>query len=80
MELYRYLKTLGKVPVRLVFYPGEGHGNRKSAARMDYSLRLVQWMKHYLQGEGGDPPPPDLDYSDVKPEKADDEAEDKAEG
>jgi dipeptidyl aminopeptidase/acylaminoacyl peptidase len=80
MELYRYLKTLGKVPVRLVFYPGEGHGNRKSAARMDYSLRLVQWMKHYLQGEGGDPPSPELDYSDVKPEKADEKAKDTGEG
>jgi dipeptidyl aminopeptidase/acylaminoacyl peptidase len=68
MELYRYLKTLGKVPVRLVFYQGEGHGNRKAAAREDYSMRLVQWMKHYLQGPGGDPPPPDLDYGAVKPE------------
>jgi dipeptidyl aminopeptidase/acylaminoacyl peptidase len=67
MELYRYLKTLGKVPVRLVFYQGEGHGNRKSAARLDYSLRLLQWMQHYLQGHGGDPPPADLDYKDVKP-------------
>jgi dipeptidyl aminopeptidase/acylaminoacyl peptidase len=70
MELYRYLKTLGKVPVRLVFYQGEGHGNRKAAARQDYSLRLLQWMQHYLQGPGGDPPPPDLDYSAVKPPEA----------
>jgi dipeptidyl aminopeptidase/acylaminoacyl peptidase len=67
MELYRYLKTLGKVPVRLVLYPGEGHGNRKAAARQDYALRLVGWMKHYLQGPGGDLPPPDIDYSVVKP-------------
>ena len=71
MELYRYLKTLGKVPVRLVFYPGEGHGNRKAAARQDYCLRLVQWMKHYLQGPGGAPPDATLDYSGVKPEEKD---------
>ncbi|MEX2112833.1 MAG: prolyl oligopeptidase family serine peptidase, partial [Pirellulales bacterium] len=76
MELYRYLKTLGNVPVRLVFYPGEGHGNRKAAARQDYCLRLVQWMKHYLQGAGGDPPSPDLDYSGVKPPKTDQTSED----
>ncbi|MCZ6683616.1 MAG: S9 family peptidase, partial [Planctomycetota bacterium] len=38
MELYRYLKTLGKTPVRLVLYPGEQHGNRKAAAQYDYSL------------------------------------------
>lgn len=56
MELYRNLKILGKTPVRLVLYPGEGHGNRKAAARYDYNLRLMRWMEHYLQGEGGDPP------------------------
>ncbi len=79
MELYRYLKTLGKVPVRLVLYPGEGHGNRKAAARQDYSMRLLRWMKHYLQGPGGDPPAPDLDYSGVKPEDKDDAKKDDAE-
>jgi hypothetical protein len=50
-----------------VLYPGEGHGNRKAASRVDYALRLSQWMKHYLQGAGGDPPPVELDYSSVKP-------------
>jgi dipeptidyl aminopeptidase/acylaminoacyl peptidase len=71
LELYRYLKTLGKVPVRLVLYPGEGHGNRKAAARQDYCMRLLQWMQHYLQGPGGDPPPVDLNYDAVKPKNAD---------
>ena len=62
MELYRFLKVYGKTPVRLIFYPGEGHGNRKAAARYDYTLRLMRWMTHYLQGEGGDPPAYELDY------------------
>jgi len=31
LELHRHLKTLGQAPVRLVLYPGEGHGNRRSA-------------------------------------------------
>lgn len=62
MELYRHLKTLGQVPVRLVYYPGEGHGNRKAAARLDYSLRMLQWFQHYLLGPGGDPPPADVEY------------------
>ncbi len=78
MELYRYLKTLGRVPVRLVLYPGEGHGNRKAAARQDYTLRLVRWMKHYLQGPGGEPPAPELDYSAVKPKSAEDDEQDAA--
>ncbi len=73
MELYRYLKTLGNVPVRLVFYPGEGHGNRKAAGRFDYSLRLIRWMEHYLKGDGGDPPPYELDYGFAEDE---DEGED----
>lgn len=63
LELYRHLKTLGQAPVRLVLYPGEGHGNRRAAARFDYQLRLMQWMEHYLLGPGGDPPPYPLDYA-----------------
>lgn len=62
LELYRTLKTIGKVPTRLVWYPGEGHGNRKAAARYDYSLRLMRWMDHYLKGPGGEPPAHPLDY------------------
>jgi len=62
MELYRYLKTVGRAPVRLVFYPGEGHGNSKAAARYDFSLRKLRWMEHYLTGPGGDPPPYEVEY------------------
>lgn len=63
LQLYRYLKILGNVPVRLVLYPGEGHGNRAAAARLDYNLRMMQWFEHYLQGAGGEPPPADIDYA-----------------
>lgn len=62
MSLYRYLKLQGNAPVRLVLYPGEGHGNSRAASRWDYSLRMMRWMEHYLTGEGGDPPPHTLDY------------------
>jgi len=61
-ELYRHLKLRGHAPVRLVLYPGEGHGNSKAAARLDYNLRMLQWMEHYLKGPGGEPPPYELDY------------------
>ncbi|GAA5213153.1 S9 family peptidase [Corallincola platygyrae] len=64
LELYRYLKTLGQAPVRLVWYPGEGHGNRKVAAQYDYSLRLMRWMDHYLKGDGKGIPPHDLDHEE----------------
>ncbi len=62
LELHRHLKTLNQAPVRLVLYEGEGHGNRQAASRFDYSLRLLQWMEHYLQGPGGAAPPYELDY------------------
>ena len=66
MELYRYLKTVGKAPVRLVFFKKEGHGNRKAAARYDFSRRLIRWMDHYLRGPGGDPPDWELDYDALR--------------
>ena len=47
MEMYRYMKVQGK-DVRLVYYPGEEHGNKKIAAKYDYSLRLMRWMDNYL--------------------------------
>ena len=61
MELYRHLKLRGDAPVRLVFYPGEGHGNRNASARFDYTLRALRWFDHYLMGPGGDPPPISVD-------------------
>ncbi len=66
MEMYRHLKVRSKAPVRLVRYPGEQHGNRRAASRLDYSLRLMQWMDHYLKGPGGAPPPYEIDYGPPK--------------
>lgn len=63
MELFRFLKVLNQTPVRLVLYPGEGHGNRKAAARYDYNLRMLQWFNHYLKGPGGEKPDPEIDYA-----------------
>jgi len=54
MELYRHIKTRTDTPVRLVFYPGEGHGNRKSTARFDYNVRMMRWFNNYLKGEEED--------------------------
>ncbi|MFY0672928.1 MAG: S9 family peptidase [Bacteroidia bacterium] len=53
LELYRQLKLHGDAAVRLVWYPGEGHGNRKNPARIDYALRTMQWFDFYLL-EGND--------------------------
>jgi len=63
--LYRMLKMTSDAPVRLVTYPGEGHGNRNGAAQFDYAHRLHRWMTHYLQGEGGEPPAPELPLEEL---------------
>lgn len=76
--MYRHLKLRGKAPVRLVLYPGEGHGNRKACARLDYALRSMQWFEHYLKGEGGEPPAYELDYADPAAPKKDAEPKDAA--
>lgn len=62
LEMYRHLKLRSGAPVRLVLYPGEGHGNRRAASRYDYHLRMLRWFEHYLKGPGGDPPPWELSY------------------
>lgn len=62
MEFYRSMKVRTDTPVRLVFYPDEGHGNRKAAAQLDYSYRLMRWMDVYLaDGDSRDAPMPDFD-------------------
>jgi len=67
MELYRYIKTRTDTPVRLVFYPGEGHGNKNSAAQLDYSMRLMRWMEFYLKGskKGTEKPEYELGHSKI---------------
>lgn len=49
LELYRHLKVRRpEVPARLVFYPGEGHGNSRAAAKLDYNYRMLEWFDTYL--------------------------------
>jgi dipeptidyl aminopeptidase/acylaminoacyl peptidase len=49
LELYRHLKVRKPdVPVRLVWYPGEGHGNSRSASKFDYNYRMLEWFDTYL--------------------------------
>jgi dipeptidyl aminopeptidase/acylaminoacyl peptidase len=61
-ELYRHLKMRSEAPVRLVLYPGEGHGNRKAAARYDYQLRQMEWFDRFLVRRETGLPVYKLDY------------------
>ncbi len=59
MELYRHIRTRRPdTPVRLVLYPGEGHGNAMAAARYDYTLRMMEWFDTYLMTGNRDAPLP----------------------
>ncbi len=65
MELYRRLKFNGHPAVRLVQYPGEGHGNRMQPGRIDVLYRTIAWYDWYVESakplDGNLPP---LDISD----------------
>ena len=63
MEMYRHVKVRTDTPVRLVFYPGEKHGNAHAAARFDYALRLTRWMDHFLKEGETELPPYELDHA-----------------
>lgn len=49
LELFRHMKVRKpEVPLRLVWYPGEGHGNSRSSSKFDYNYRMLQWFDTYL--------------------------------
>lgn len=65
MELYRRMKVNKHPAVRLVQYPGEGHGNRKQVGQIDVINRQIQWLDWYVKAANslsGEMPP--LDISD----------------
>ncbi|MBC8315435.1 MAG: S9 family peptidase [Bacteroidales bacterium] len=65
LELHRRMKMNSHPAVRLVQYPGEGHGNRKQPGRIDVLYRQIDWLDWYVKDlkplEG---PMPPLDISD----------------
>ncbi|MBN2423423.1 MAG: S9 family peptidase [Calditrichaceae bacterium] len=65
IELYTRLKMNHHPAVRLVQYPGEGHGNRKQPGRIDVLYRTLDWFDWYVKdGKPLDGEMPPLDISD----------------
>lgn len=58
LELYRAMKLHAKAPVRLIWYNGEGHGNRMNVHRLDYTVRTMEWFDLYLKGGDRQAPMP----------------------
>jgi dipeptidyl aminopeptidase/acylaminoacyl peptidase len=64
-ELYRALKMSGHTATRLIYYPGEGHGNRKHPGRIDLLMRSMDWLNWYVRDlKPLDGPMPPLDISE----------------
>lgn len=64
-QLYRRMKMNEHPAVRLVQYPGEGHGNRKQVGQIDVLHRQIQWLDWYVKDlKPLDGPMPALDISD----------------
>ncbi|HSC78466.1 MAG TPA: S9 family peptidase [Candidatus Acidoferrales bacterium] len=64
LEMYRYRKLRSAAPTRLVWYPGEPHGFRRAASRLDFNLRMMQWFDLYLKGTGGPAPATAISYDE----------------
>ncbi len=65
LELYRRMKMNNHPAVRLVQYPGEGHGNRNQVGQIDVLYRQMEWLDWYVKDLNPlDGPMPRLDVSD----------------
>lgn len=65
LEFYRRLTMNNHPAVRLVRYPGEGHGNARQPGRIDVLYRHLQWYDWYVRDDKPlDGPMPPLDISD----------------
>jgi dipeptidyl aminopeptidase/acylaminoacyl peptidase len=63
IEFYRLLKMHDHPAVRLVQYPGEGHGNAKQPGRIDVLYRQLEWYDWYVRDAkplNGPMPPLDI--------------------
>ena len=65
IELYRRMKMNDHPAVRLVQYPGEGHGNRNQVGQIDVLYRQIEWLDWYVRDlHPLNGPMPRLDISD----------------
>jgi dipeptidyl aminopeptidase/acylaminoacyl peptidase len=65
LQLFRRMKMNDHPAVRLVQYPGEGHGNRKQVGQIDVIYRQIAWLDWYVKDLNPlDGPMPPLDISE----------------
>lgn len=55
IQFYEAMKRIGKAPVKLVVYPGQGHGVTDPRLAKDRMLRNVEWFSYWLPVVGQKP-------------------------
>ncbi len=48
IQFYEAVKAIGKVPVKLILYPGEPHGIRQPRHRRDLMSRNLEWFTRWI--------------------------------
>lgn len=65
LEMYRHMKVRRpNVPLRLVWYPDEGHGNARATSQLDYNLRMLRWFDRFLHEQADEKPDYNLDFEE----------------
>ncbi|HEX6316604.1 MAG TPA: S9 family peptidase [Gemmatimonadaceae bacterium] len=55
IQFYEAMKRIGKAPVKLVMYPGQGHGVNDPRLAKDRMLRNVEWFTYWVPVTGQRP-------------------------
>ena len=55
IQFYEAMKRIGKTPVKLVLYPGQGHGISDPRLAKDRMLRNVEWFSYWVPVVGQKP-------------------------
>ena len=55
IQFYEAMKRIGKAPVKLVLYPGQGHGITDPRLSKDRMLRNVEWFSYWIPVVGQKP-------------------------
>jgi dipeptidyl aminopeptidase/acylaminoacyl peptidase len=55
IQFYEAMKRIGKAPVKLVLYPGQGHGVTDVRLNRDLMIRNVEWFSYWIPVQGPKP-------------------------
>lgn len=56
IQFYEAMKGIGKAPVKLVVYPGQGHSIEEPRLQRDSMRRNIEWIAYWIPVSGPKPP------------------------